>query len=805
MKRSFALLLSCLLCSSFAAQSQAQTAVTGRVVKAADGTPVAYATISLAGADSVAVAGQISDTDGHFTLADIPAGAYTVQVSFVGYETARRAVVLPADATLGEFRLAEAASRIAEVTVTGRRPFVEHRSDRYVVNVSEGIMTAGRNSIDVLANTPGVMVSEGKISVMAKEVDVYVDGRPSRVSGEQLGALLASIQGDNIARIEVITNPSSRYDAAGLGGIIDIRTKRGLQSGLSGSLNVGARQGRRDGQDAGFTLDYRRKRLNAYGNYSVSRTNSWMEIGQLNGTQDAEGTTHLFESNAVRESDKARIGQSYRVGLDYYAAEKHIVGVLYNGYRAGNESALMRGLTTIAPALNGVASSSTLSRSTSDNNGNQLNVNYQGSFSKPGQQLNVDFDYGRFRNSPWQLSDVEYFDAAGLAIAENEEHLRHRNPQDIEVFSAKADFSSPVWANARMEVGAKTSRSTTDNDLVYEEQTAGIWGIDEGRTNNFVYDETIHAGYLNLNQNLGKVNLQAGLRGEYTESKGDQRTTGTVNRKHYFDLFPTLYANYNPSDKHGFGASYGRRVMRPNYGQLNPFENKIDAYSFERGNPDLRPSYIDNASFTYSYGQSLMVKVDYNDMHDLITQTPVREEGLYGLTRTNFGRRQSATAMVNYRARPFKWWNLNLMAMGMWSRDRSAESFGTIDNSTFTAMAQVGNNFTITPTLSAELTGMYQSRQQHTFLVMDPLGTVSLGVRKTFLGNKLSVSLSASDLFDTMRQNARSATDDLNYALSIRRDSRYVAFGVRWNFNTGNAKAARNRTSGIEEERRRAQ
>lgn len=804
MKKTFTFLILCLCLSCIAAQ--AQYTVTGRVVADSDGAPIAYATIGLINpADSVAIAGQVSDTAGRFSINGVPAGSYNISVSFVGCETILRTVEISSGSDIGEFRLREAANAIAQVVVTGRRPFVEQQADRYIVNVASGITTAGRNAMDVLANTPGVMVRDGEIQVMAKEVTIYVDGRPSGLSGEQLGSLLSSIQGDNISRIEVITNPSSRYDAAGTGGIIDIRTKRGLQYGFNGSLDMGYRQGRRDTENAGITLNYRRKNFNLFGNYSITRANNWAEISQLNGTQDAEGVTHLFRQNAIRESNKAKIGQTYRVGLDYYINDKNIVGFLYSGYRTGNEFAVQNGMTTITPALDGVASSSIFSESTNDNNGNQFNLNYQGVFAKPGQQLNIDLDYGRFRSSPWQLSNVNYLDAAGEAIAEAEEYLRHTNPQDIEVMSAKIDYSQPLWKGSKMDIGAKTSHTTTDNNLIFEEQTDGVWGMDEGRTNDFKYREAIHAGYLNLNQNLGKVNIQAGLRGEYTDTEGNQRTTGEVNRKHYFDLFPTLYVNYGLSDKHHFGLSYGSRIMRPNYGMLNPFETKIDAYSFERGNPDLKPLYIHNVSFSYSFSQSLMVRLSYDNMRNRFTQTPIHEDGRFGLTQINFGRNENIAAMVNYRVSPFKWWNINVMVMGQYSRERSGENFMGIDNRSFTMMAQMSNNFRITSTLSAELTGLYSSKERQSYMERDPMGSVSLGVRKTFFDNRLSVSLAANDIFNTFNVKGRSVVKDLVYEMGLRRDSRYVAISARWNFNSGNAKAARNRTSGIEDEKNRAQ
>ncbi|MDR2882447.1 MAG: TonB-dependent receptor family protein [Alistipes sp.] len=799
MKKSLLIILFC-LCGL---PVTAQHTITGSVVRNADGEKIPYATVALLKADSVIVTGSVTNAEGNFTMESVQSGSYIILVTYVGYQEISRNVTIPAQYQLGEFRLNETENRITDVVVVGRRPFVEQQTDRYVVNVGNNILTAGRNAVDVLANTPGVMVSDGSISVMGKEVEVYVDGRPSRLSGEQLIALLSSIQGDNVARVEIITNPSSRYDAVGIGGIIDIRTKKGLQYGFNASLDAGFRQGRRDTENAGITLNYGRKNFNLFGNYSISRTNSWAELNQINSTQ-ANGVSHLFDQNTVKESSAARVNQSYRVGMDYYLNEKNILGFLYNGYRAGNELSVTDGTTTLSPALEGVVSSAIHSESTNDNHGDQLNLNYQSTFDKPGQRLNIDLDYGKFVSGPWQMSEVDYFDIEGLPLEDRSERLRHANPQQIEVWAAKVDYAQPLWENARMEFGGKTGRSITDNNLLFEEYGVDAWEIDPDRTNRFVYREAVHSGYLTFNQGFGKVNLQAGLRGEYTDSEGEQRTTGEINRRYYFDLFPTLYLNYRLSDKHQFGVSYGRRIMRPNYGQLNPFEVKLDAYSFEAGNPDLKPSYIDNVSFSYTLGQSIMLRLSYDHTKDMISIMPVQQQGRYGMVRANFGERESVTAMVNYRVSPAKFWNINMAVIGLYSHNKSRESYGEIDNESVATQAQIANNFRISQTLSAELTGLYQSKIQDAYMELEPMGNVSLGVRKTFFDNKFSVSIAANDLFYTSKQNIASV-NGLEYRMNIRRDTRYVNFSVRYNFGSGNARAARNRTSGIEDEKRRAQ
>ena len=259
-----------------------QNQVSGTVKDKADGSAIAYATIALLKMDSTVVMGDVTDDTGNFVLKNIQPGNYLLQVYYLGYDKKQLPVNVPQQSELGDITISASENKLQEVVVTAQRPFVVQRNDRYIVNVGSNVQTSGRNALEVLGLTPGVFVDpEGNISVIGKDVNVYIDGRPTRLSGEQLKSMLSATNGETIDRIEVITNPSARYDASG-GTIIDIKTKRGLQPGINGSADLGYRQGHTDRENAGLSLNYRDNQVNLYGNYSVRRLSTWQRSGQTN-------------------------------------------------------------------------------------------------------------------------------------------------------------------------------------------------------------------------------------------------------------------------------------------------------------------------------------------------------------------------------------------------------------------------------------------------------------------------------------------------------------------------------------------
>jgi hypothetical protein len=794
MKRIVKLLSLCL----FAGNLYAQHTISGTVKNQADSSAVSYATVALmSAADSSIVTGVTTGDAGQFQLENVKPGDYLLRISFIGYETVYRNAGVPQQSDLGEIFLAESANRLNEIVVTATRPLIEHRADRYIVNVSGNIQSAGRDALDILRNTPGVLVTvSGSISVMGKGVAIWIDGRPSRLSGEQLQRLLESTQGDNIDRIEVITNPSSRYDAAGSGGIINIRTKKGLQYGLNGTVNSNYQRSRTNKGAAGLTLNYRDRGINLFGNYSLGGYHNWSQINQTNRITTDSGVTS-FEQEATNSTIDPTVRQQYRVGADLFINSKNIVGVMLNGYRNSNTVLLMEGVTDIVNSPDNVSHTTMSNRQLMPSSSNQLNLNYQGNFAKPGQQLNIDMDYARFNSGTEQNIRNEYFDASGALMA-TPEQLRSANPQDIKMYSAKLDYIHPLGEHTMLEIGGKINRTETDNDLLYEEFITSGRETDPGLTNHFIYTEQISAAYFNISHQLGKWSLQAGLRGEYTGTKGEQRTTAAINDTAYFDLFPTFFVNYRLSQAHNLGLSYSRRLSRPNFDVLNPFEEKIDAYSYFSGNPYLTPSYTHNIQLSYSFGQKLMARLAYGYTTGAITQTPISDaEGKrYGLTCINFGESRDLILMVNYRRQIAKFWSANLTVQGGYLDKANGDYAG----SGMMYMANLSNNITLTPTLSAEITGMYASGMKEGYFNISPLGNTSITLRQSLFKNKLALGLTVSDILNTYQIKGVSQYDNIYYRVHTIRDSRWVNLTLRYNFGSDKVKASRRRTSGIEDE-----
>ena len=785
--------------------THAQHSVTGRIKDANNNSPVSYATVALLRTDSSVVTGKITGNDGKFVIENIAAGDYLLQVSIIGYEKVNNKVNVPEQNNLGDILLSESTNHLNEVVVKADRPLVVNRIDRYIVNVSGNIQSDGRNALDILRTTPGLLVDHnGSILVMGNNVQVWVDGRSTQMSGEELQAFLKAMQGGEIDRIEVITNPSSRYDAEGGGGIVDIRTKKGLQYGLNGTLTTGYEQGKKDRENVGVNLNWRREKFNVFGNYSINRGNYWSSVDQINVMQTYTGKI-TFDQNSIYETKKAGLRHSVRAGMDYYLKPKTILGILVNAYYSDGDERRNNGITHISPIYNGVNYSKSDNLTINDGSGVRINTNLQQTFNKPGQQLNIDLDYAHFVSKPFQQTANRYYNPDGAMVG-TPEQLRNKTPRNIDVYSLKADYAQPLWKDARMEAGTKISHSKTDNDIKYDVFDGNNWQIDMNKTNRFVYSEQITATYVSLNQKLGKFDFQAGLRGEHTKSKGEQKTTAEISDTTYFNLFSTFHVNYHPSQKHTLGLSYSRRLNRPGYSVLNPFEITVDAYSFLRGNPYLTPAYTHNFDFSYTFGQSLMARIGYSNSTDRIMQIPIEDAATqrYGLSYGNFGKMQIYTAMINYRKTFFKIWTANLILQGFYSINTSNEVSGEFINKGGSFMAQLNNNIAITPSLSAELIGTYGSKQRFAYFEMQPQGDLSVGLRQVLLKNKLTLSLNVNDIFFSSKQKVNARYENVDYTMASKYDSRSISLTLRYNFGSSTVKAARNKSTGIEDEASRA-
>ncbi|HET7898003.1 MAG TPA: outer membrane beta-barrel protein, partial [Flavisolibacter sp.] len=477
-------------------------------------------------------------------------GKYLLSVTAVGHKKGyskpfaitpqQRVVQLPA------ISLVPLPKAMMDVTVTAKRPLIEQRIDRTILNVDAAITNVGASALEVLEKAPGVSVDrEGNISLKGKEgVLVIVDGRPTQLSGADLANFLRNLNASQMDQIEIMTNPPARYDAAGTAGIINIKTKKVIKAGINGSANVAYSQGRYPKTTEGFNFNYREGKVNLFTNLSHNymKRFSTLTINRNLFNSNTGAVENVFNQVANRVAE----GNSYsaKLGVDFFATKKTTFGAIVN-LNTRNMSSDNPNITRISNASK-VLQSTTNAIVNNEDEWNSLsgNLNFRTLLDKKGRELTSDLDYVRHRSESNLFMTNAYTDAAGNAIQDADSLLGHL-PQNIEVYSGRVDYLHPLGKEARLEAGLKTSVVKTDNDARYDSLQDGNLVRDINRSNHFVYEENINAVYVNLSTPLSKkLSAQLGLRLENTNAKGRQKTTGQNFDRHYSQLFPTAYFQY---------------------------------------------------------------------------------------------------------------------------------------------------------------------------------------------------------------------------------------------------------------------
>ncbi|HEY0058022.1 MAG TPA: TonB-dependent receptor, partial [Flavisolibacter sp.] len=736
MKISFLLASFVLFLSSAIAQNGGK--VSGSVSEAEK--PVEGATISLLRSkDSSTVKLAASDKQGRFQFDEVADGKYLVSVTAVGRQKTFSPVmeITPAQQSiqLPVINLAPASKDLAGVTVSAKRPLVEQRIDRTVVNVDASITNVGTSALEVLEKSPGVSVDrDGNISLKGKEgVLVMVDGRPTQLSGQDLANLLRNMSSNQLDQIEIMTNPPARYDAAGTSGVINIKTKKTLKAGINGSANVSYAQGRYPKTSEGFNFNYREGKVNVFTNLSHNYQKRFQNLTiDRNIFQDNTNTIDKIfsqEANRVMQANSF----SAKAGIDFFATKKTTLGAVVNiSKRPG--SAANPNVTTIFNSFKDLES---VTRAMVNNdivwNNFNTNLNFRRLLDAKGQELTADFDFLKYGSATDMFMVNSYTDAVGNAYRKADS-LKGDLPQDITVYSGRMDYLYPIKKDSRFEAGIKSSIVRTDNNASYDSIQYGTVIHDFNRSNHFIYEENINAAYVNLSTPLSKkISAQFGLRLENTNAKGRQITTGEDFDRHYTQLFPTAYFQYKANEKNNFGANFGRRVRRPSYQSLNPFIRFIDRYTYSQGNPALKPSVSNNIEIAHTWKNQVTTTLNYTTTKDIIQEvTQQKGQEAYDMplnvaSQKQFGVAVSANTPIN------KWWtssiNINLFndsykgVVNNAPIDRSATGF--IFNGT--------QQFKINPTFSAELTGIYRSGWLEGVVRIQPVGMVGAGISQQIL------------------------------------------------------------------------
>ena len=604
------------------------------------GEAMPFVTISVLAPDSTLLTGAITDDEGKYivTPPDLPSREekYIIQASYVGYQTAFGGP---------DFVLREETERLTELEVKAKKPLIERQMDKLVVNVSASPLAAGSNGNDILRRSPGVRIDkDGNITVNGKGVEIWIDGKPSYLSGQQLKAMLDGTDGNTIEKIEIISNPSAKYDASGQGGIINIKTKRNMMKGLNGMLS--AAYGGMYFGDVKRWLNNEMVSLNL--NYRGEKTYTFGQLTQVFAQNDIDFESYR-ETPALKNysySDYNINFQYYmlKVGNDWYIDSLNTFGFILQVPFMDVDQHIVPG-RNFAYMIQGADTTNSTTNSQNRLKAPQhtANLNYTHTFSEAlERELTVNIDYNRYNNGSVNFQETNYdkpfggIKSLGIDI---------KSKQIVNIYSAKLDFQTKFWKTGMIEAGVKYALSSTDNDMTTDSTRNG----DARPTdhNAFRYDEHVAAAYISVGKQFGEHwSVKLGLRGEYTFSHGDWRDDGldSVINKSYFDPFPTVYVGYTskPLGKLqqpiSVSASYTRRIKRPNYWMLNPFTSYVDAYSIQKGNTNLTPEFNNDVELHFSWTQYMTMTFNFAHTQDMFSsKTTILPTGM-GLSQwTNFG------------------------------------------------------------------------------------------------------------------------------------------------------------------------
>lgn len=807
--------------STASGQALTRGTVKGQVGTVA-GKPLEFTTLMLLKAkDSTLVKGAISDVDGKYTFDNVGAGRYVVAAQQIGYHKTYSAP-FAIDETqpaleLPLLSMADETKNLTEVKVVAQKPFIEQQVDRTVVNVENSIVSSGNTALEVLEKAPGVTIDRQNDQIQLKGksgVIVYIDGKQTYLSQQEVSNLLKNTPSDNIATIEIITNPGSKYDAAGNSGIINIKMKKNKNFGTNGNVVIGTGYGwvnnlngaRKDLPkfNGSLNLNHREGKINLFGNYSYTNRQS-AQMNELNRVIPYNGQTTYFDQTSFRPNQF--VGHSYKAGIDYFISPKSTIGVLVNGFSNDWQSTGQN--NTLISNGNRQLTSKALTQTNMQNilSNVTTNVNYKYDMGQ-GREWTVDADYVHYGGNNSNYLGTSYTNAENVTARPNQD-VRNVMPSAINILAFKTDYVHPMKNGSKWEAGLKSSFVNADNNTIYDtlQQETRQWLPDASRSNQFKYDENINAGYINYAGKVGKLKVQAGLRAEHTHSIGTSVTLNQTVDRNYLNIFPTVFLSRQLDTNNVLNLSYSRRIDRPDYQNLNPFVFYLDPYTFQKGNPFLQPQYTNSVELTHVFKNMFTTTLGFSRTANFInSETPrqIASENITYVTPENQGHLDNLSLNVSFPVVLTKWWRMQNNVNAYYQTYQTFYSGTPYEVKLVAYNLYTSNNFTLSKTLSAEVSGWYNSASQYGFYRSQPMGAFSVGIQKKVMDGKGNLKLNMSDPFWLNYFRGRAAVQDIDFRVLSRWESRRIMLTFTYRFGNQNVKGERQRNSATSAEQKRA-
>jgi len=747
-------------------------------------------TVYLLNTDSVVIQTRAANASGIFEFTDLQAGKYLVRASQSGYFDGYSPLIDPekSPSFSGIITLKSKSNLLNDVTVISKKPAIQFLPDKTVINPEATISNAGASVMDVLEKSPGITVNkDGSIIMKGKPaVTVLIDGKPTQLSGTDLQAYLSGIPSSLVDVVELIENPGAKYDAAGNAGIINIKMKVNKVKGFNGSMNLSLGQGFFTKTGNSINLNFRNGKTNWFLNYGMrssrEKTDMWTLRKYVNTKN--EDSVLLEQPNFNRSK---QVGHNIKTGLDLFLNKNTTLGLVFTGSIFNRMATSTSSINWMDPYYHVDSSINTWGNNNRKFKRGGVNVN--GRFKlNATSELAVDLDYVNFT-----INGDQQYQTQLVTPGSDIEVTKGNIPSKLNIFSVKADYSKR-YKKFLLETGLKTAINKTDNLAEYYFAiNNNPWQADLSRSNNFLYNETISAAYASVDAEKGKWHWQAGLRYEYTSYKARQLGNAVVRdsafKRNYGSIFPTAFVSYQLDSNNSITLRAGKRIDRPAFQHLNPFQTILNKYTYEAGNPFINPQYTWNFSVAHTYKQKLTTEVSYSYLKDYFSQIFIIDSSAGNVnnniiiyTRGNVGSFKNFGITETYQTSITNWWSLTAVAAYNYKLIKGVV-WGPFTARVSQLNISINNQFQLKKGWSFELSGYYQTKSQVDLQEwLEPQGELNIGIGKQVLKKKGTVRLSIRDLTYFQNYNGYSTFENSFEPFTIKWDSRVVRLSFSWRF-----------------------
>lgn len=761
--------------------------ISGQIIDEATKAPMEYATVAVFNEkDSSLVTGSVTAQNGNFRITDVPVGDFYLRIDFMGYKTLIKSGVKitfdEPEVKLRKIALEPLESMLEGVDIVAERALYQNQIDKRIINPEQDVMAAGGSALEVLENAPSVEVDvEGNVALRGNtSVTILIDGRPSGYSGESAGDLLQQIPTNAIDKIEVITNPSSKYDPEGVTGIINIIMKKNSFQGFNGTVNAGI--GTLLDYNAGLNLNYRNNWMNLYSNIGVGDRKRESSGTNYKETY-FENDTLFYHQQSKRENSGLNLNA--RLGIDFLINSKNtfsITGRVSGGNR--NSDQITRYDNSRSVLGEAIRSQKYQTMVEDENNRFSYNVGalWETKFSNKDHFLLVDLSYGQFSND-----ETSYYDQYNYLEPDFDTMLfaySRRNLTDGKTgtFEGKIDYAMPIKEHSKFEAGGSARIRSMENNLEVGYQEKDYYLSDAGQTNRYLYDEDIFALYAQFGSTFGKFSYQLGLRGEYADMEGRNplRDDSLSFTSDYFQVYPTAYILYQVGKTDELKLNYTRRVNRPGPWNLNPYQSVTDSMNLMVGNPALSPEYINALEFSYfKYlkNGSFSATLFYRNTTDVISRvTEVNPETGGSISSwANLNKTNAFGLELVFNNRFFNVWSMTASGNLGYSTISGILLNENVKNDGVNWGIRMNNSFSLTETTTLQVNGRYNGPRVTAQGEFKGAFVADIGMKQDFLKKRLSVTLRVSDVFNTMEFESFSRSANF-YQTSTRKPKSLLGF-----------------------------